>query len=410
MCRPIIPFNAFVSAVISVLVLIGCNQTPKQTSTKNPAKIVSVKSIVKPSAIKIDSPLICVGYSDAEIGKFDIEQGSYEDFVLGNENYFKGKTKLSDNYVKKHLFNGLDSVPLENPYSNGEIVGKTDVNEYIQNNSFFSIKPVLKTARYRGIIYEELPKTDLNNSGSRKYFSTINDNGKFISRLIIASYEFAGTYTKDDGTKGGYYSGVAGCISKNLIIDMGGGDEGKYKVHSDGKIVKYMGEYYDSLLVISPKNAEIRLKYARYLRDKVDNDFVNAKKQFELALNAKPNDEGLNGEYAELLWERFNDTVNAQRYFKKAIGLNPKYSSFKSEYRAFLNRHLTERQYRAAFIKGYEKAFTGIDSTDFEKQFDYAHFLHTINRNAEGRKHYLKAVELNSNLKNKKDDDIFGIK
>lgn len=408
MCRPIIPFNAVILAVIMFLLLSGCNQTPKKASTKNLTKIVPGKSIVKSSIVKIDSPLICVGYSDAEVGKFDIENESFDDYVRGNENYFKGKTELSDSYVKKHLFNGLDSVSLENPNS-GEIVEKRAVSDYINNANFYLISTIIKTPRYKGIIYEELTNNDSYNNGSEKYFSTINNDGKFISRLIIASYGFAGTYTKDDGTKGGYYSGVGGCISKDLIIDMGGGDDGKYKVHPDGKIVKYMGEYYDSLLVISPKDAEIRLKYARYLRDKVDNDFVNAKKQFELALNAKPNDERLNGEYAELLWERFNDTVNAQRYFKKAIDLNPKYSTFKTEYRAFLNRHEIAKENIRQNLKALEKA-TRLDSNDYNEQLIYAHFLHELHRDQEGRKHYLEAIRVIPSLKNKVDDDIFGVK
>ena len=390
-----------------VSLLVSCNRNHHNQQSLKVAN--NNKPPVKVPAIKIDSPLICVSYSNAEVGKFDIDKGSFYDYISGNEDYYKGKTELSDHYVKKHLFNGLDSIPIENPNS-GAIVGKNAVSDYIQNTRFYLIKTIIKTPQYIGIIYEELVNNDSYDNGSQKYFSTIANDGRFISRLIIASYEFAGTYTKDDGSKGGYYSGESGCISENLVIDMGGGGDGQYKILRDGKIVKYMPEYFDSLLNIQPKNAEIRLKYARYLRDKFDNDYVNAKRQFELGLIAKPNDEVLNGEYAELIWERFNDTVNAKRYFKKAIDLNPKYSSFKSEYRAFLNRHLREKQDREEIIKGYEKAFNGIDSADYVKQLDYAHFLHRIGNNEKARRHYLKAIELNPNYKNKKDDDIFGVK
>jgi hypothetical protein len=88
------------------------------------------------------------------------------------------------------------------------------------------------------------------------------------------------------------------------------------------------------------------------------------------------------------------------------VDLAPNFSPYRLEYRAFLNRHSKDKE----IMKGYENEFKGVDSADFVKQMDYAHFLHSINRDAEGRKHYLKAVQLNSNLKNKEDDDIFGLK
>lgn len=395
-------FNVSTSCLIVLLLLMACNQTPKQTSSKQSVKITT-KPIVNSPAIKADSPLICVSYSDAEVGKFNIEEESFDDFINGNENYFKGKTKLSDNYVKKHLFNAVDSIPIENPNS-GEIVEKNAVNDYIRSISFYLVSTVIKAPQYKGIIYEELTG-DNSYYHSQKYFSTINNDGKFISRLIIASYGFAGTYTKDDGTKGGYYSGVGGCISKNLVIDMGGGDDGKYKILRDGRIVKYMPIYYDSLLAIRPNEAELHLKYAGYLRDKYDRDFIGAKKQFEAALKIDPKNSATNEDYGIVLMF-LNDTTNAKRYLKKAVDLAPNYEPYRSQYQVFLNRHSNDKE----IIKGYEKQFRGIDSNDFVKQLDYAHFLRAINRKEEGRKHYLKAIQLNSNLKNKADDSSFAVR
>lgn len=50
MCRPIIPFNALILAVIMFLLLIGCNQAPKKAAAKNSAQIVPGKSIVESPA------------------------------------------------------------------------------------------------------------------------------------------------------------------------------------------------------------------------------------------------------------------------------------------------------------------------------------------------------------------------
>jgi tetratricopeptide (TPR) repeat protein len=405
MCRPIIPFYAFISAAIISLLLTGCNQTPQKALTKNSTQTVLGKSITESPATKIDSPLICIGYSDAEVGRFNEENERFEDFINDNKNYFKGKKRLSNDYIKKHLFHNLDSVDIGN-------MQKVSIDDYLADRSFYMISTIVKTPQYNAIIYEEIGDQGGYSYGSEKYLATIDKKGRLISQLAIASFHHQGTYTKDDGSKGGYYSGDDGCISKNLIIDVRDNDI-KYKVHENGQIIKffYVKVHYDSLLATNPNNAEIHLKYAGYLTNKVykytiDSNDIAAKRQYELALKINPNYADACEQYADFLWRNFKDTVNAQRYLKKTVDLNPNSAEYKSAYKAFLNRHSKDKE----IIKGYEKWFKGIDSTDFVKQMDYAHILHEMNRNNEGRKHYLKAIQLNPNLKNKIDDELFGVK
>jgi tetratricopeptide (TPR) repeat protein len=405
MGRAIIPFNAFMSAAIMFLLLIGCNQVPKKAAIKNLAKIVPGKSIVKSSGAKIDSPLICVSYSDEEIGGYNEDNGLFEDFINNNKNYFKGKKRLSNDYIRKHLFHNPDSVDIGN-------MQKVSIDEYLADRSFYMISTIAKKPQYNAIIYEEIGDQGGYSYGSEKYLATIDKNGKLISELAIASFHHYGTYTKDDGSKGGYYSGDDGCISKNLIIDVRDNDI-KYKVHANGQIVKffYVKAHYDSLLAANPNNAEIHLKYAGYLTNRVykytiDSNDIAAKRQYELALKINPNYADACEQYADFLWRTFRDTVNAPRYLKKAVDLNPNSTEYKSEYKAFLNRHSKDK----AIIKGYEKLFKGRDSADFVQHMDYAYKLYDMNRKNEARKQYLKAIQLNSNLKNKLDDDIFGVK
>jgi tetratricopeptide (TPR) repeat protein len=405
MCRPIIPFNAFISAAIISLLLTGCNQAPQKASTKNWTQTVLGKSITKSPATKIDSPLICVGYSDAEVGGFNEENEQFENFINHNKNYLKGKKRLSNEYIKKHLVHNLDSVDIGN-------MQKVSIDDYLAYRQFFMISTIVKKPQYDAIIYEEIGDQGGYSYGSEKCLATIDKKGRLISVLAIASFHHQGTYAKDDGSRGGYYSGDDGCISKNLIIDVRDNDI-KYKVQPNGQIIKFfwVKARYDSLLTANPNNAEIHLKYATYLTNKVykyyvDSNDIAAKKQYELALKFNPNYAEACEQYADFLWFNFKDTINAQRYFKKAVDLNPNLAEYKSAYKAFLNKHSKDKE----TIKIYEKWFKGIDSTDFTKQMDYAHFLYNINHKKEGRSHYLKAIQLNSNLKNKIDDELFEVK
>jgi tetratricopeptide (TPR) repeat protein len=166
-----------------------------------------------------------------------------------------------------------------------------------------------------------------------------------------------------------------------------------------------MREYYDSVLLVHPNDADLHLRYARYLRDRYEKDYPGAKRQFENVLKIDPTVAVATNEYAYLLWLHFNDTTEANLYFKKAIELAPKVRQFRSDYKFFLNRHVRDEKTR----KGYEKALKLADSNNFGMHLDYARFLLKIDWKQEARRHYLKAVALNKNLKNKKDDDLFGI-
>lgn len=364
----------------------GCRQNVKKQPVKIVAKHVVPKAAEAPLGPMVGKPLICLNYDEG--GGYDPDKGTFSEYIESQKGYFKGKTSLSLEEARQKLFKGLDSIPIR--------LGDMD-----ELTNYYLIGTVVNTKRFKGVIYEAL-----SDRGSSKFFTTIdNATGKYIDRIQVADYDFAGTYPDDDGMKHPYYTAGAGCISKNLIIDLGGGDDGIYKVWPDGTIKKYMRFYYDSVLTVYPNNAAIRYKYAKYLTYQLQ-DNAGGKKQFEEVLRIDPKNDAVCSEYAYMLWNDFYDTTNARKYFQKAIELNSNNNGYRQGLAAFLNRRKEENRR----IRGYEYALKRADSSNYIEHMDYAHFLAGIKRIKEGRLHYLKAVQLNPYMKSEKDDQLFEVK
>ncbi|MDB5086484.1 MAG: hypothetical protein JWR09_478 [Mucilaginibacter sp.] len=391
--------------------LAACRHNAKTGSSV--IKAVTLKPILK-TIVKTDTPLICVDY--AEIGSFDPEKEPFKEFEEKRKSYFKGKTELSDDYVIHYLFSGLDSISRENIWD-GSNLGKTELLEYISKADFYLIGTALKNTLYTGIIYEELTDEE-----STKYFSTFDKKGKFISRVLIAEYGQSGTYRGDNDSRHPYYTGINGCINKNLTIEVNGADgvdvtrdNGKYKIQFNGKIVKVIywndrdpttKEYYDSLLKVNPNNAKYHFDYACMLSNQY-NEYSNARKEFEKTLQLDPNFAEAYHTYAFDLYNKFNDTVKANHYFEKSIKIAPNVAQYHSDYAYFLSHYLKDT---INAKRQYQKAVE-LAPHDAQEHLGYANFLYEYLKNTkEARQEYIKAIKLNPNLKSKDDDHTFEVK
>ena len=220
-----------VCAIMVIFALLGCaNPTPKKLNVK-PVAGGDKKIAAKPS-LNPDTALVCADCPEARA--FDPDKGGFDDYVKKHKDYFKGKTKLSDDYVDKHFFSGVDSVGEENIWTYEE-VNRLSVGDYISENEFYMVGTVLKTRQFTGIIYEAV-----SGEGSRKYFTTIDNKGNFISRIILAAYFQHGTYLDDKGDRHPYYTEMSGCVNSDLTIEREAqsSDADKCKIEPDGRIVK----------------------------------------------------------------------------------------------------------------------------------------------------------------------------
>ena len=75
---------------------------------------------------------------------------------------------------------------------------------------------------------------------SEKYFCTFSKKGKFISRVVLASYIYSGTGTSISGERFPWFPEKDGCIEKDLIINIpedNPGEKEKYKINRKGQII-----------------------------------------------------------------------------------------------------------------------------------------------------------------------------
>ncbi len=347
------------------------------------------------------SVLICVDYLDTD---------SYEGYSKRKKD-LKGKIKLSLKNVIKHLFSGVDSIKIENIYS-GEMFDNELKEDYISKYEFYILDTLLNSEVFTGLIYEQI-----DNENSYKYFTTINKKGKFIARVLIACYVHSGSYTAGDGSRLPWYDGFDACITKDSIIEIGGsqgGDEKRYKIQPDGKIIKIIKnpllnpisrEAYEKLLITDSNNAQKHLEYACLLNNSY-NDFTAAKKEFEKTLQINPKFADANYLYAQHILWKHNDTTNAIKYFKKAIEYAPNVSQYYSFYAYFLMEYMKDTLNAK---KQYEKAVE-VNPNNEQAHLSYANFLFDIKLSKEARQHYIKATKLNPSLKNEDDDLKYKVK
>jgi len=222
--------------------LAACNSSPyKETADNSPkrnivdtAVISKNDSIAAANSVKTGDTLICVDYAESESFSSKDEGYDYKGYVARNKAYLLGKTKLTKKNIRKQLFSGVDSIDIENIYD-GQLLEKKGLNDYISGFEFYLLDTVFDTEYFIGVIYEQIF-----DEGAFKYFSTINKNGEYISRIIIACYVHSGSYTAGDGSRPPWYSGYMGCIGKDSIIEIGGPQasvEKKYRILASGKIM-----------------------------------------------------------------------------------------------------------------------------------------------------------------------------
>lgn len=115
----------------------------------------------------------------------------------------------------------------------------SDPLDHYLDSDFYPISLVLETKNYFGVIYERLFYIS-GIPSSEKFFCTFTKNGKFISRILIASFTFNGTGMGFSGGRVPVFTKEQGCVDKSLTVRFySGGYENKplkYKIHEDGKL------------------------------------------------------------------------------------------------------------------------------------------------------------------------------
>lgn len=381
-----------------LLILTACGGKQKKEQSANIGINHAKDSLSKvdksgtTTSLKIDTTIFCADYSAME--DYDAKD-SYLTYLKNQKDYFKGKIELSGDRIVKKLFPNLDSIPRDELGS-----WKTETREYISNTNFYFIGTVLKKPLFTGIVYEEIRDGLL-----EKYFSTIDPKGNFISRVLIASFLQQGSNKIDEDNWEPNYIQISGCINKGLTISTSEDEHYKYSIRPNGKIVEYWRDYYDSVLTVSPNDAEAHANYARYLKEK--HEYANARKQYEQSLKINHGSAALSDEYASFIFDIFHDTLNAKRCYEKTIETSPKVALCYTRYAEFLFYHLKDNENSRI---QYEKAIM-VAPDKGSLHLDYAITLtEGMHLAKEGRQHYLKAIKLDPELKNEGYDSVFHVK
>ncbi len=218
--------------ILVIFVLLGCSGSTQKKPADEQAARIDKKNPAK-LPLKPDTALVCADGPEAKA--FDPDKEVFDDYVKQHKEYVKGTTKLSDDYINDHLFGGVDSVVVRNTWSYEE-VNRVSVSEYISENEFYLVGAVLKRPLFTGIIYEVI-----SGEGAEKYFSTFDNTGNFIARIILAGYFQKGFYLDDRSERHPYFVKMTGCINGDLTIDRGCEpvpEIAKCKIEPDGHIVK----------------------------------------------------------------------------------------------------------------------------------------------------------------------------
>jgi hypothetical protein len=227
----LIAMYKYIVYLIAVTLFISCGRDPEKTTVD---KSPQIKKQIKDTIEKVDTPLVCVDYS--ELGTYEAEKGSNKYKV---KKYFKGKTELTQDYVVNHLFGGIDSISTENMWS-GEIVEKESIAAHVSTYDFYLIGTIAKKPLYKVVLYEEIE-----GDYSEKFLSTIDNKGNFIARILIAEYGPTTTYIDNHGERKPFYTQINGCLYKDMTITKEGGDgmdmsenNNYYKIQPNGKIIR----------------------------------------------------------------------------------------------------------------------------------------------------------------------------
>ena len=162
-----------------------------------------------------------------------------EDVFETNEDY-KNDTalRLEKKLVKEYLVPDAKFIDHKDD-ANSDTLYSEPTNDYL-SSEFYAISLLVETKKFYGVTYERLFSSgDL--PSSEKYFCTYSKTGRFISRILIASFVFSGTGFNDSGARVPWFPEVTGCINKDLTIKVTHTDNGnmvRYMVQDDGIIRK----------------------------------------------------------------------------------------------------------------------------------------------------------------------------
>ncbi|MDP9079122.1 MAG: hypothetical protein M3O71_16975 [Bacteroidota bacterium] len=216
--------NLSILILSAFFLLTACNHDSKTTSSR--IKIVN-KSVIK-HVVSADTTLACADYNDA--GDYYADDGpTLKQYEHKRKRYFNEKKKLSEDYVRRYLFDEMLSVSDTTVWNKDT---SQETLDEISNAEYYFIKTVTVTSMYKGIIYEKLTDEE-----STKYFLTIDKKGRFISRILVAWYGPLGTYVDNEGTKHPYYTSLSGCISNGTIQLQDDRDQGR--ITNDNGTYKY---------------------------------------------------------------------------------------------------------------------------------------------------------------------------
>jgi len=393
----------YILTLSAIFLLSACNHNSKPTSST--AKVAN--KVIASRKINADTSLFCADYNDA--GDYYADNGpTLIEYEHKRKGYFNGKTKVSEDYVGKYLYDDMWAIS-DTTVWDRDTTQETSADI---NAEYYLIKTVKTNPKYNWIVYEKLTDEE-----STKYFLTVDKKGGFISRIMIAWYGASGTFTDDQGGRQPYYTSISGCISQDGTIQLVDDrnqqiitvDNDTYKVHPDGQIsrVAYFNnrdpsrkEYYDSLFKVDPNNIKAHLQYADMLSHEMKD--VEAKKHFETALHLNRGFAETYDRYASALYQNFRDTLQAKRYYEKAIELEPKNSQYRLNYARLLCYLKDTLNAKTQYLKAVE-----LSPENADVHYEYGYFLiNYTSDKKEAKKQYFEAVKIDPRYK--REVDSFG--
>jgi len=150
----------------------------------------------------------------------------FEEFL---EKFEKRSLPYVENPSGKEEF---DKIPINeqvNYLAKAEKLSKKDFEDMAEYTDFYYISNPLNTNKYHAIVYGRFEM------GSTYYFlCTYNNQGKLISNIDFAAYEFMGA-----GPQAGQEFNTKGSIDEKMEVIVKSDEETrKYKIQNDGKIVR----------------------------------------------------------------------------------------------------------------------------------------------------------------------------
>lgn len=179
-----------------------------------------------PPIISDDSVL--VEDEDTSFYEYEIEWAERGDYIRGDDDV------LPIENIKKILLPAGEFIHFYD--DSGSILFSEPLEEYLEPSEFYPIALLAKTPKFNVVVYERI--YNISYLSSEKFLCTFSKEGKFISRVLIASCAHSGSYTHDSGGRFPWYPEESGCVDKELNITFTNYQEEikKYKIDADGVI------------------------------------------------------------------------------------------------------------------------------------------------------------------------------